>query len=207
MSKSDKNANLSVHFEAGDIIFVKSVSNPRSLKAGNIISFMSTNSDSYGETITHMIREVKKDDAGNVLGYVTYGTNTGVNDEALVEPEYILGVYSGQLPKMGKFFLFLKTTPGYITCVLVPFVLVIGYNVFNCIVIFRRYRKEQLAEVKAERDQIALERQEAEAMRLQLEALQAQLAAQGATIPQQPAPNVEPTEVAPTVSDNATEQL
>ena len=49
---------------------------------------------SIGQTITHMIREVKKDQAGKVLGYVTYGTNTGVNDEALAEPEYILGVYS-----------------------------------------------------------------------------------------------------------------
>jgi hypothetical protein len=34
---------------------------------------------------------------------------------------------------MGKFFLFLKTTPGYITCVLVPFVLAYGYGIEQAI--------------------------------------------------------------------------
>ena len=94
MSKSELNAHLDVHFDAGDIILVRETQKPAELKAGDIISFMSTNQVSYGETVTHMIREVRTDKDGNLIGFVTYGTNTDTNDEALVKPEYILGVYA-----------------------------------------------------------------------------------------------------------------
>ena len=176
MSKSENNAEFDIHFNAGDIVLIKNVEDPTALKAGDVIAFMSTNSVSYGETVTHAIREVKINDKGKVLGYVTYGTNTGTNDEALVEPEYVLGKYAGKLPGVGNFFAFLKTTPGYIVCILVPFLLLIGYNGINFIRLILGYRKEQKAEIQAERDQIAVERQQAAEMLKELQELKAQLA-------------------------------
>ena len=178
MSKSDKNAHMDVHFDAGDIILIKNIDNSEklTLKAGDIIAFMSTNTESYGETVTHMIREVKLKSDGSVLGYVTYGTNTGVNDEAVVEPEYILGTYSGKMPIVGQFFAFVKTVPGYIVCILVPFLLLILYNGVNVIRLFRKYRKEQMEEMQAERNKIEEERAEAQRMMAELMELKAQLA-------------------------------
>ena len=145
MSLSEYNKDMDVHFNAGDIIIVKEVKDRRALKAGDVIAFMSTNTESYGETVTHMIREVKTNANGKVIGYVTFGTNTGTDDEALVEPEYILGVYTNKLPGVGNFFAFVKTTPGYIICILVPFLLLILYNGVNVIRLFRRYKREQTA--------------------------------------------------------------
>ena len=133
------------------------------------------NEVSYGETVTHMIREVKKTEAGKVIGYVTYGTNTGTNDEALVEPDYVLGQYAGKLPGVGNFFAFVKTTPGYIVCVLIPFLLLILYNGINVIRLFRQYRREQMEEMQAERDKIDAERAENQRMMQELLALKAQL--------------------------------
>ena len=176
MSKSDKNAHLDVHFNAGDIVIIKTANDPTKLQAGDIISFMSTNTESYGETITHMIREVKTNSEGRVIGYVTYGTNTGVDDETLVEPAYVFGSYSGKLPGVGNFFAFVKTVPGYIVCILVPFLLLILYNGINVIRLFRQYRREQMAEMKAERDKIEEERAEAQRMMAELLELKAQLA-------------------------------
>lgn len=175
MSPSELNADLDVHFNAGDIIIIKDAKNPRALQPGEIIAFMSTNSDSYGETVTHMIREVKKTGDGKVFGYVTYGTNTGVNDEALVEPEYILGVYAGKLPALGNFFAFVKSTPGYIICILVPFLLLILYNGVNVIRLFRKYKSEQMEAMQAERDKLDEERAENQRMMQELLALKAQL--------------------------------
>ena len=175
MSLSENNKDMDVHFDAGDIVIIKSVEDYGSLKAGDIISFMSTNDSSYGETVTHMIREVKRKDDGTLLGYVTYGTNTGVNDEALVEPEYVLGSYAGKLPGVGNFFAFVKSTPGYIVCILVPFLLLILYNGVNVIRLFRRYRREQMAAMQAERDKIDAERAENQRMMQELLALKAQL--------------------------------
>ena len=175
MSKSDKNKDLDVHFKAGDIIIVKEVKDPTKLEAGDIISFLSTNSASYGETVTHMIREAKTDENGKLLGYVTFGTNTGVNDEALVEPEYIFGTYSGKLPGVGKFFSFVKSTSGYIVCILVPFLLLILYNGINVIRLFRRYKKEQTAAMEAEKAEIAEEKRQTAEMLKELQALKEQL--------------------------------
>ena len=197
MSLSENNKDMDVHFNAGDIVIIKKVKDPRSLQAGEIIAFMSTNSVSYGETVTHMIREVKKTDEGKVLGYVTYGTNTGTNDEALVEPEYILGAYAGKLAGVGNFFAFVKSTPGYITCILVPFLLLILYNGVNVIRLFRQYKREQIEEMQAEKDKIEAERAENQRMMQELLALKAQLdqkSGEEGTPPAEPASEAAPAE-------------
>ena len=175
MSLSENNAHMDVHFDAGDIIVIKEVDDKSSLKAGDIIAFLSMNEESYGETVTHMIREVETNADGKVVGYVTFGTNTGTDDEALVEPAYVLGKYTAKMSLIGRFFAFVKSTPGYITCILIPFLLLILYNGVNVITLFRRYKKEQMAEMQAERDKIEAERAEAQRMMQELMALKAQL--------------------------------
>lgn len=175
MSKSENNKDIDIHFNAGDIIIIKNVKDATALNVGDVIAFMSTNSVSYGETVTHMIRDVKKDEQGKVIGYVTYGTNTGTNDEALVEPEYVLGKYTGKLPGVGNFFAFVKSTPGYIICILVPFVLLILYNGVNVIRLFKKYKAEQRAQIDAEKAEILAEREQNAQMLKELQALKAQL--------------------------------
>ena len=194
MSLSDKNQHLDIHFDAGDIVVVKNAEDPRSLQPGQVISFMSTNEVSYGETVTHMIREVKKTDEGRVLGYVTYGTNTGSNDETLVTPDYVLGVHRLTLPKVGLFFAFVKSVPGYICCILVPFLLLILYNGVNVIRLFRQHRREQMAIIQAEKDQIAQERAEAQRMMQELLALKAQMTQSAAPAAAPPAEEQKPAE-------------
>ena len=174
MSPSEKNKHLDVHFNAGDIVIVRKVKDPTTLKAGDVISFMSANSVSYGETVTHMIREVVTEN-GKLVGFVTFGTNTDTNDEAMVEPPYILGQYTAKLPGVGNFFAFVKSTPGYIICILVPFLLLILYNGINVIRLFRRYKKEQNEIMEAEKAEIAAERKQNEDMMKELLALKAQL--------------------------------
>ena len=201
MSLSENNKDMDVHFNAGDIVIIKNVDDPRALQAGDVIAFMSTNSVSYGETVTHMIREVRKTEDGKVLGYVTYGTNTGTDDEALVEPEYVLGAYSGKLPGVGNFFAFVKSTPGYIVCILVPFLLLILYNGVNVIRLFRKYKREQMEAMQAEKDKLEAERAENQRMMQELLALKAQLdkkeGGEG-TPPAEPASEVAPEEKATT---------
>ena len=197
MSLSENNKDMDVHFNAGDIVIIKNVEDPRALQAGDVIAFMSTNSVSYGETVTHMIREIKKTEDGKVLGYVTYGTNTGTDDEALVEPEYVLGAYSGKLPGVGNFFAFVKSTPGYIVCILVPFLLLILYNGVNVIRLFRKYKREQMADMQAEKEKLEAERAENQRMMQELLALKAQLDQKNGgegTPPAEPASEVAPTE-------------
>lgn len=175
MSKSEENKDMEIHFDAGDIIISKNVSDPTALKEGDIISFISQNIDSYGQTITHMIHSVEYSDTGRVLGYKTFGTNTGAVDETMVEPEFVLGTYAGRLPKLGAFFQYTKTTPGYILCILVPFVLLIIYNVVNFARLFKQYKDEQNAVLAQERSEVEEQRRRNEELLAQLQAMGVQL--------------------------------
>lgn len=160
-------------FCAGDLIFVKET-DPTVLKAGDIITFVSQDSASFGEIITHKIREKTVDENGNV-GFVTYGTTTGVNDETIVTYLYILGKYEGKIPYMGTFFNFLKTPQGYIICIFVPFMLLILHQGINTVKLFRRYKGEQMEAMNAEKARIEAERAETARMMEELLALKAQL--------------------------------
>ncbi len=178
MSKSGKNTDVNVHFNAGDIIFAKPTEDTAALESGDVISFISTNSDSYGETVTHMIREAKRNSQGELIGYVTFGTNTGANDEALVLPAHVLGEYAGKLVGVGSLFAFVKTTPGYLLCVLAPFLLLIFYHSVNVIFFSKAYKKEQRELIEAERAEIDGKLRENEEMLRKLEALKQELAEQ-----------------------------
>ena len=162
------------HFSAGDLIFSKKV-DPATLKPGDIITFQSQNEETYGEVVTHMIREYTVSDDGRPA-FTTYGTTTDTNDLVPVTYDFVLGKYVGRLAKVGYFFNFLKTTPGYIICILIPFLVLILIQGINCVKIFRKYRAEQMAEIEAEKAQLAEERARSEEMMRELLELKKQLA-------------------------------
>lgn len=170
MSKTD--------FSAGDLILVKET-DPSALKEGDIISYISQNSANFGETVTHKIRR-RTVDANGEPGFITYGTTTDTDDETVVTYAYVIGKYTGRIPKMGSFFNFLKSTPGYIVCILLPFLILIVCEGINCVRLFRKYKSEQQAELQAERDKLQADREETQKMMQELQRLKEQLA-QGKT--------------------------
>ena len=166
MSKTD--------FSAGDLVLVKEV-DPATLQEGDIIAYTSQNTANYGETVTHKIRKLTTDAAGEP-GFITYGTTTDTDDETVVTYPYVLGKYSLHIPKVGSFFQFLKTTPGYIVCILMPFLLLILLEGIRCIRLFKKYKSEQQAELQAERDKIKADRAETQRMMQELLQMKAQMA-------------------------------
>ena len=165
MSKTD--------FVAGDLVLVKET-DPSTLKEGDIISYISQNTDNYGEVVTHKIRRLTTD-ANGEPGFVTYGTTTDTDDETVVTYAFVLGKYQKHIPKLGTFFQFLKTTRGYITCIFLPFMLLILYQALNCVKLFRRYKQEQMDEMQQEKAKLEKERAESAKMMEELQALKAQL--------------------------------
>ncbi len=171
-------------FSAGDLILVQEV-DPTALQPGDIIAYISMDNENYGETITHKIRSLTTAPDGQPA-FITYGTTTGVDDAAPVTYGQVLGRYKVALPGVGAFFSFLKTVPGYICCILLPFMLLIVVQGINSIKLFRQYKAEQMAEIEAkhkkemdemaaEREKLAAERAESQKMLAELQRLQAQL--------------------------------
>ena len=165
MSKTD--------FSAGDLVLVKEV-DPATLQEGDIIAYQSRSTENYGETVTHKIRRLTTTAEGEP-GFITYGTTTDTDDERIVTYSDVLGKYRTHIPKVGSFFLFLKTTPGYIVCILIPFLLLILLQGFNCIKLFRQYKQGQTAELQAQREKLEAERAETQRMMQELLQMKAQM--------------------------------
>ena len=183
-------------FDAGDLVVVREA-DVSELQPGDIITFQSRNAHNYGETVTHKIRQRVATENG-MPGFITYGTTTGADDEAIVGYSDVLGEYVFSVPKLGSFFVFLKTPKGYICCILIPFLLLIGMQGWNCVKAFREYKAEELAQIQAEKAALEQERKKTEAMMESLLQMQAQiLNATGARAekPAEPAVTAEPENI------------
>jgi len=170
-------------FSAGDLVLTKQV-DPSTLREGDIIAFISSNEENYGAVVTHKIRALTYDENGNP-GFITYGTTTDTDDTAVVTYMNVLGQYQFAIPKVGTFFTFMRTVPGYIVCILTPFLILIVMQAIDSIRLFRVYKREQEEEMEREREELKREREASEAMMKELLALKANLAAGVPPAPQE----------------------
>ena len=151
-------------FKAGDLIFVKRNIDPAKLQPGDIISYESQDPANYGQMVTHKIRRTALTADGK-YGFVTYGTTNNEDDAVVVTPNFILGKYVGRLSGIGSFFAYLKTTPGYLMFVFLPFALLIICQSVNSVRAFREYREAEMEELKAEQESLNAERERMQAER------------------------------------------
>ena len=114
------------------------------------------------------------------------------------------------VPFAGPLFRFLKEPIGYVVCILIPFLLLILSQGINFVRLFRQYKKEQMAEMEAERSRIEEERlaaqkelAEAQKMMSELMAMKEMLAKQAA---EQSAPAVAPEPAPEVATEVSTEE-
>lgn len=159
-------------FQAGDLTVSKQV-DPATLEPGDIVTFRSIDPVNYGQVVTHKIKSITTYEGEPA--FVTYGTTTGVEDAYPVPFSQVLGQYQFRLPGMGNFFYFLKSTAGYVTVILLPFLLLIILQAVKFFKLVGQYKEEQRAELNTERAQLQAEREETQRMKQELERLRAQL--------------------------------
>lgn len=156
-------------FDAGDLVLTKNV-DPTTLKEGDIIAYVSNDTSNYGEVVTHKIRSVNFDNT-----FTTYGTTTNTDDQLPVSYSQVIGKYRFAIPKVGTFFNFLKTTPGYICCIFVPFLVLIILQGLQTIKLFKQYKKEQKAELEKEKKALQEEREQSRQMMNEILAMKHQM--------------------------------
>lgn len=127
----------------GDLILIKSTVSD-SLKEGDVICYLVT-----GQAVTHRISRVEKDDSGNII-YVTKGDANDTEDQEVVTPEQVQGIWTGaRMAGGGNFVVFLSSTTGMILFIVCPILLYIIWDMV------RRWRldkkeKNRTAELEAE---------------------------------------------------------
>ena len=172
-------------FSAGDIIIDRSV-DPSSLKEGDIITFVSQNSESSGQTVSHKIRKLTVTDKGEPA-FVTYGTTTNSDDETPVTYENVIGKYLFHIPKVGSFLANLKSKRSNFLFILIPVGALLLFQVFNIGRLAKKSKNAETDEEDEERKKLEEEKRESEEVRRKLKELQAQIEAQQAAIAAQQA--------------------
>lgn len=143
MSKAEENQEEDIFFSAGDVIIIKTVEDFSTIQVGDVITFVSYNPDSRGKVLSHKVRSIKASASGIVIGFETYGINTGVSDEALVDTSTVIGKYVGKIPKLGTLFKFFKTPAGFFLSVSIPSLLLI---IFFSIKVGKQLGKKEMSD-------------------------------------------------------------
>ena len=112
---------------SGDLIICRTAE-PETVAVGDVIAFFDP-AGSGTSIVTHRVTEVTTEDGG--LAFRTKGDANNVEDLALVPAENLVAVYRSRIPGAGNIAMFMQTTAGLIVCVVLPFVLLVGYDMLR----------------------------------------------------------------------------
>ena len=127
--------------ESGDLI-ICNTAEAEDISVGDVISFYDPMGNGTS-VVTHRVLEIVTEDGA--LSFRTKGDNNNTEDQVLVPGESLIGTYQTRIPKVGHVAMFMQTTTGLIVCVVLPIVLLVGYDVLRR----RQYEKTQKKDTDA----------------------------------------------------------
>lgn len=127
--------------ESGDLI-ICNTANAEEIAEGDVISFYDPMGNGTS-VVTHRVLEIVKEDGE--ISFRTKGDNNNAEDQVLVPADSLIGIYQTRIPKVGNVAMFMQTTTGLIVCVVLPIVLLVGYDVLRR----RKYEKSQKQDTDA----------------------------------------------------------
>ncbi len=140
----------------GDLIIVKQIDG-EDVKVGDVISFFDPESTS-NSVLTHRVTEIV--DENGSLSFRTKGDANNTEDKMPVPADELVGIYKSRIPGAGNVAMFMQSTAGLVICVILPLILLVGYDVIRR----RRYEKENQKDTAALLAELeALKAQKAEA--------------------------------------------
>lgn len=116
------------NINGGDLIFVKSGA-PEEVAVGDVIAFFDPASKS-GSILTHRVVRVETAEDGS-LEFITKGDANNTEDKDAVPEANLVGEYQFRIAGAGTVAMFMQTTEGLIVCVVIPLVLLIGYDMIR----------------------------------------------------------------------------
>ena len=115
-----------------DVVVNMRVNSPEDLKKGDIITFNSTDYRYSGVLVTHRIIDIEKTTSGEYL-FTTKGDNNNTQDSSRISFDEIYGRVLFRIPKIGYIQYYLSSILGWVAIIIVPAVMIIGYDVYKLI--------------------------------------------------------------------------
>ncbi|MBR6792400.1 MAG: signal peptidase I [Ruminococcus sp.] len=146
--------SMEPEISSGDLIIVKQIDSSE-VKENDIIAFFDP--DGNGQSIlTHRVVNITEEDGKTA--FITKGDANNSEDRQPVPSDQLVGGYVLRIPGMGNIAMFMQTTAGLIVCVVLPLIILVGFD------FIRRRQFEKTS------------RQDTEALLAELEALKAEKA-------------------------------
>lgn len=119
--------SMEPEISSGDLIIVKQIDGA-DVKEKDVIAFFDP--DGNGKSVlTHRVIDIVEKDGK--LAFATKGDANNTEDRLPVTEDKLVGIYQFRIPGMGNVAMFMQTTAGLIVCVLLPLVLLVGYDVIR----------------------------------------------------------------------------
>lgn len=113
--------------ESGDLIICKTIS-AEAVQLEDVISFFDPAGNGTS-IVTHRVIEII--DKDNQIFFRTRGDNNNADDKDLVPGDKLVGLYQTRIPGAGNIAMFMQTTTGLVVCVLLPILLLVGYDLIR----------------------------------------------------------------------------
>lgn len=133
--------SMEPEIKSGDIIICKQIDSDE-VKVDDVIAFFDPDSHE-GSVLTHRVIELVNEDG--TLSYRTKGDANNSADRSLVPADSLVGLYQFRIAGAGNVAMFMQSTAGLIICVVLPLILLIGYDLFRR----RRYEKKNQQDTDA----------------------------------------------------------
>lgn len=143
--------------ESGDLI-ICNTTEAEDVKVNDVISFFDPAGNGTS-IVTHRVIEIVEED-GEIL-FRTRGDNNNTEDKELVPAENLVGVYKMRIAGAGHIAMFMQSTVGLIVCVVLPIILLVGYDLVRRR-IYEKSKKEDTDALLAELEALRAEKAEKE---------------------------------------------
>ena len=143
--------------ESGDLIICRTAEVDE-IEVNDIISFFDPAGNGTS-IVTHRVIEIVEED-GEIL-FRTRGDNNNTEDKELVPAENLVGVYKMRIAGAGHIAMFMQSTTGLIICVVLPIILLVGYDIIRRR-IYEKNNKQDTDALLAELEALRAEKAEKE---------------------------------------------
>lgn len=145
-------------FDGGDLIFIKTAQ-PEDIRTGDVITFFDPAGNGMS-VVTHRVVNIVDQDGQ--IKFITKGDANNSEDRLAVSGDKLIGTYTGfHIPGAGSAAMFMQTTAGLIVCVVLPIILLVGYDMLRRRAYERKHAQdkdallaelEELRKLKAEKE-------------------------------------------------------
>ena len=112
---------------SGDLIICQ-VKEAEEVQVRDVISFFDPAGNGTS-VVTHRVIEIKNEDGR--IAFITQGDANNTADARPVPAEKLVGVYHTRIAGVGNVIMFMQTTQGLLLCVVLPIVLLMGYDMLR----------------------------------------------------------------------------